>query len=104
MRPDLVLEDEERELGLQVVEDAEGQAEQTPLHLRWVSRDVVMKFCVFEGELHLDVGGALRRDRDQSIIIDRTKDNPYIFISPANSSILAHAITFNLQHFHCGEN
>ena len=57
MRPDLVLEDEERELGLQVVEDAEGQAEQTPLHLRWVSRDVVLKFCVFDGELHPDVDG-----------------------------------------------
>ena len=95
MRPDLVLEDEEQELGLQVVEDAEGQAEQTPLHLRWVSRDVVLKFCVFEGELHLDVDGVLRRCSDQSIIIDRTKDNPYNFISPANSSILVHAITFN---------
>ena len=57
--PDLLLEDKEQELGLQVVEDAEGQAEQTPLHLRWVSRDVVLKFCVFEGELHLDVVGVL---------------------------------------------
>ena len=88
MRPDLVLEDEERELGLQVVEDAEGQAEQTPLHLRWVSRDVVLKFCVFDGELHLDVVGALRRDRDQSIIIDTTKYNLYSFKSPAKKSIL----------------
>ena len=59
VRPNLVLEDKEQELGLQVVEDAEGQAEQTPLHLRWVSRDVVLKLCVFDGELHLDVDGVL---------------------------------------------